>query len=107
MEKPQTSTSGMESQSHWSASRLLDSIRRFFSTPTSPKVDHLAVALELLKAQHATLDRIVTAKFDVPVHSRITEQRKSEPSFPEYMMSDVLGAESDAEFFEAAEKLTQ
>lgn len=105
METSPTSTSKMESHSRWSMSTLLEWTKQFFTTSSqlTPKVDHLAVALELLAKQHATLDKIVTAKYDQPTHSRVTEQRETQPMFPPGMMYDVLSMESDEEFLKATE----
>lgn len=59
------------------------------------------MAIELLAKQHETLDKIVSAKFDMPVHSKVTEQRVTQPMFPPGMMSDVLSAPTDEEFLQA------
>jgi hypothetical protein len=56
-------------------------------------------ALELLEKQHATLDRVVQAKFDVPMRVT-TPHPQSAPVFPNYMLTDVLSVDDDAEFME-------
>jgi hypothetical protein len=112
MEIPPTSTTGMESQSRWKLFDLWEWIVRWLTTllrrKPMPSNDMLLQAyiaqnerlMKLAEQQQATLDRIVLAKFDQPVHGRVTQQRQSAPMFPPMMMADALGAETDEEFFE-------
>lgn len=91
-------------------SRLWGWLKQWHTTSSQPKrTDLLTVIaqqnqrlIDLLEKQHATLDRVVQAKFDVPVAGHATEQRESQPMFPSYMMSDTL---SDAEFLEKADRI--
>jgi hypothetical protein len=76
------------------------------STPKTHGADPLILALDLLKAQHATLDRIVQSKFDVPMHVTGPPPQGRAPMFSNYMLSDVLSVDSDEEFLQKTESLS-
>jgi hypothetical protein len=81
-------------------------IKSLFATSTRPQpepIEHRLIAL--LEKQHATLDRVVQAKFDVPMRVTAPPQQ-SAPMLPPYMLSDVLSTESDAEFLSQTDSLS-
>jgi hypothetical protein len=95
---------------------LLDWIKRFFSTQTSLEILELrrenremrlllAKALkssqELSLQQQASLDRVISAKFDLPVTVSIPyTQAKNAYNMPIEHFSDVMSVEDDREFLE-------
>jgi hypothetical protein len=61
----------------------------------------LKVSQELAVKQQESLDRVITAKFDVPVTTPRAYAQPIRSSIPMEHMSDVLGIEDDGEFIEA------
>lgn len=82
------------------------SIKSWLATRTRPQpeaIEHRLIAL--LEKQHATLDRVVQAKFDVPMRVTAPPQPR-EPMLPPYMLTDVLSVENDAEFLSQTDSLS-
>lgn len=106
MTEPQTYSPATELPSPSKPRSIWASIKSWFATRTRPQpepIEHRLIAL--LERQHATLDRVVQAKFDVPM--RVTAPPPpSTPMLPPYMLTDVLSVDDDAEFLSQTDSLS-